>query len=271
MTKPLTTREEILRLLDEAGTWRSGEEISALLGISRAAVSKQVRTLRAEGRLIEAAPRRGYRLRRGDGPFHLARLQGELETRVLGQRQWVWLDCTGSTNRDAAALAAQGAPEGTVVLAERQEQGRGRKGRQWFHAPRSLCFSFILRPLSREKPEGPFAPTDLPQELMRQSAEAVAEVLRELGFEARFKAPNDVCIEDRKVCGVLAESGFQAEDLDWVVVGVGLNVNAGREYFPPDLAWRMTSLMEEKGTPLDRTELFARLLLRLEERLVPGG
>lgn len=264
MTDADSTRERILQLLYAAEGWCSGQAISASLGISRAAVSKHVHALRGLGHQIDAAPRRGYCLDPADGPLHLEQIRQRLATRWLGQGDWRWLPRTGSTNRDAAALAVEGAPAGTVVFAEQQEAGRGRRGHVWFHSPRALCFSFILRPPlgSAHTPQAAFA-----DDLMQRCASAVLRTVQDEGLRADFKMPNDVLVNGRKVCGVLVESGFQADEPDWAVVGVGLNVNARREDFPAALALTATSLREETGHVLDRAALFCRLLQHLEHVL----
>ena len=154
-----STRDRVLALLREAacGTgegWRSGEEISALLGLSRAAVSKHVRTLRGRGFLIDAVPRRGYRLLAESGDFSAAAVRAGLRSRLLGQARWIWLEETDTTNNVAVRLAVEGAEEGCVVVAGRQSAGRGRKGRSWFSAPRSLAFTVVLRPSRTGAAEG---------------------------------------------------------------------------------------------------------------------
>ena len=255
-----STRDRVLALLREAacGTgegWRSGEEISALLGLSRAAVSKHVRTLRGRGFLIDAVPRRGYRLLAESGDFSAAAVRAGLRSRLLGQARWIWLEETDTTNNVAVRLAVEGAEEGCVVVAGRQSAGRGRKGRSWFSAPRSLAFTVVLRPSRTGAAE-----------VTHMALAAVCDAVRELtGLKPEIKTPNDVLLNGRKICGVLVESGHRADELEWMVIGVGVNVNARAEDFAPEIRDRAGSLLTASGRAVDRAELLRRILPRLDE------
>ena len=266
-----STRDRILALLREAASgtgegWRSGEEISALLGLSRAAVSKHVRTLRGRGFLIDAVPRRGYRLLAESGDFSAEAVMSGLRSRLLGQGDWIWLEETDTTNNVAARAAMDGAEEGSVVVAGRQSSGKGRKGRSWFSAPRSLAFTIVLRP-SRA------GAAEVTHRALRAVCDAVCEIT---GLEPELKEPNDVLLDGRKICGVLAESGHRADELEWMVIGIGVNVNARAEDFAPEIRDRAGSLLISSGRAVDRARLLRRILERLDDcylaaegRLVP--
>lgn len=161
----------------------------------------------------------------------------------------------GSTNDEALRLAEAGAPEGALVVADAQSAGRGRAGRGWHTPPgTALAFSVILRPgvghLSRVALLGGLA-----------AAEAIEAVA---GLRATLKWPNDVWVNGRKVAGVLAESSLQEATVAHVVLGVGVNVNAGP---PPDSTYEypVTHLSAEAGRPLDRLALLASIVRRLGE------
>jgi BirA family biotin operon repressor/biotin-[acetyl-CoA-carboxylase] ligase len=166
-----------------------------------------------------------------------------------------------STNARAAAWADDGAPEGSVVVAEHQTAGRGRHGRTWMAAAhQNLMFSVVLRPALPAERIGLIAIA---------SAVAVADVLE--GFAAPLlptvKWPNDVLLRGQKCCGMLLESSFggrQRTSPAFVVLGVGLNVNQNR--FPPELSDRAISIKQAARRPIDRAALFADLLRRLEQR-----
>lgn len=169
-------------------------------------------------------------------------------------------DFTGSTNDDARALAEMGAAHGVVVIAERQEAGRGRKGRVW-HSPAfvNLLFSLILR--LRRTAEGPGL-------IPLAAGVAVAEAVRELcAVPAQVKWPNDVRVKGRKLAGILAEAGGKGH-LEYVILGVGLNVNMERGELPPELKPSATSLFMETGRRWPREEVFRRLMERLEKELL---
>ena len=251
-------KAQILALLEEQDGWVSGEDIAAGLGISRAATAKHIQALRREGHAIAAATRRGYRLLAKAEPLDQAAVTAALRTNFLGRAGWRFLPETSSTNNEAMLWAAQGGPAGAVVVAERQAQGRGRKGQAWVSTPRGLEFSFILRPdLSA------FGTVDQLAQLTALAAKAVATAVTNLTkLTAVYKAPNDVLVNNRKVCGVLLELGFRAEELDWAVLGIGCNVNALPNELPePD---RITSLLAESGAPLSRARLLAGILNEFE-------
>lgn len=255
------TRRRVLELLREAASgagdgWRSGEEISSLLGLSRAAVGKHVRGLREGGFLIDAAPRRGYRLIAEKEAFSVEAVRAGLRSRLLGQGRWIWLEETDTTNNVAARAAMEGAEEGCVVVAGRQSSGKGRKGRSWFSAPRSLAFTVVLRPVRVDA-----------ERVTRMALESVCEAVREVsGLAPVLKEPNDVLLDGRKICGVLAESGHRADELEWLVIGIGVNVNAREEDFAPEIRERAGSLLIASGLPADRAGLLRAVLERLDER-----
>ncbi|MGH7233441.1 MAG: biotin--[acetyl-CoA-carboxylase] ligase [Nitrospiraceae bacterium] len=193
-----------------------------------------------------------------------------LSTKVLGRMLHV-LDETPSTNSLAADLAQQGAPHGTVVVAEAQSAGRGRLGRRW-HSPhgKNLYCSIILRPLS--------PPDQLPSLLSwipLISAIAAARTIQAIAaLRPSLKWPNDVLIGSRKIAGLLCESSGAGTATPFIVVGVGLNVNTRADTFPEEIRNLATSLVIETGRPFDRTAVLATLLSELEIRydmLVAGG
>lgn len=173
---------------------------------------------------------------------------------------------TESTNDEVRRLAAEGAPEGTVVVAEAQSAGRGRRGTAWHSPPgRGLYLSVLLRP------PGPAADAT---RFTLASAVAACEAARGVGaHEVAIKWPNDLLWQGRKVAGTLAElrtSGTAVLDL---VVGTGFNVDQGEEDFPPELSGRAASLRMAAGGPVDRERLFALYvgaLLEATHRLVRG-
>jgi len=190
-----------------------------------------------------------------------AALAARLSTRWMGRRHLHVATCA-STNDLAAAEARAGAPAGTLITADEQTAGRGRLGRTWHAAPgENLTFSLVLRP-ARPAPEIPT--------LTLLAGGAVAQALAELGFPARLKWPNDVLLRvqeaggerPRKVAGILTEAATVGSEVSHVVVGIGLNVNVAD--FPAELADRATSLRLVRGAPLDRADVLARVLARLE-------
>lgn len=178
-----------------------------------------------------------------------------LDTEVLGRREIIHFQQTDSTNLRARELADQGAPEGTLVVAERQTQGRGRKGRTWFSPQGAGIYaSLILRP------------SISPHEATRitfLTAVAVAESLLQLtDLDVRIKWPNDILVKGKKLAGILTEISAERGLLDYAVVGLGMNVNTSD--FPEEVSHRATSILIEAGKRFPRTDLL-RGYLREEE------
>lgn len=250
--------EQVLAVLTQAGGgWVSGEDLSRQLGVSRTAVWKQIEGLRAAGYVMEAQPRLGYRLvGRPDAVTRREILPG-LSTRRLGQ-VIEYRESVGSTNDLAKEMARAGAPEGLAVIADEQTAGKGRLGRAWT-TPRgsALAISLVLRP---ELP-----PYDAPR-ITLVAAVAVAEAVRTVtGLPVGIKWPNDLLIEGRKVCGILTEMDADMERINFVVCGMGLNVNLTQEQFPPEVRETATSLMAALGgKPVARALLAREILARFE-------
>ena len=188
--------------------------------------------------------------------LNLDRLQEGLRTKRLG-RSVFFSSVVGSTNEWAKELAAYGAAEGTVAVAETQTCGRGRLGREWVSPKGGLWFSVVLRPKVRAGEA---------VRLVFVAGLAVAEVLRELyGVRVETKWPNDVLVDGRKVCGILAEMNTIGEKVNYVIVGVGVNANFDvAKVFPEDLRKVAVSLENELGRKVRLEELFRALLEKLE-------
>jgi BirA family biotin operon repressor/biotin-[acetyl-CoA-carboxylase] ligase len=181
------------------------------------------------------------------------RIRDHLDARWLG-RELCCHDSVDSTNLVARELARAGAGHGTVVSAESQSQGRGRLGRSWVSpAHKNLYLSIVLR--------SDFPADRLPQ-IGLTAGVAACDTLREWQ-PATLKWPNDVLIGGRKVCGILAEMEGAAGS-QTVILGIGVNVNADGNDFPPELRDKASSLLLEGGTPVDRAQVAGRLLTHLE-------
>ncbi|MDI3256274.1 MAG: biotin--[acetyl-CoA-carboxylase] ligase [Kyrpidia sp.] len=250
-------RGRILQTLREAGDrFVSGEELGQKLGISRTAVWKHIQSLQGAGYPIEAVRNRGYRLLWRGEVLSAEAIQAGLTTRSLGKRMAV-LETVDSTNRYAFAEAERGAPEGYTVLAERQTAGKGRRGRAWFSPPGTgIWMSVVLRP--------GFPVYKAPQ-LTLTAAVSVADAVRKVtGVPVGIKWPNDLLLPDgRKVCGILSELSAEAEEIRFVVLGIGLNVFGRPETFPPELRTVAGALAPE-GEQISRIALIQSMLAHLE-------
>lgn len=250
------TKKAVWELISSASGWLSGEHISELLGISRAAVSKHIASLRTEGHAIQASPRKGYMLLACADDLNLPRARKALSKTAFAKGEWIYYPTSASTNLEAILQAGDGAREGCVLISECQTAGRGRKKVDWFSAPRSLQFSIILRPAL------PFPDAEI-------IARSVCGIIKEAvecnsNLQAEVKLPNDVYVNGKKIAGVLVETGYRAGSLDWLVIGTGLNVNTLATDFPPNLQAKCTSILIEEGKPANRGEILQAILQRLD-------
>lgn len=249
----------VLACFGGVGATLSGARISAELHVSRTAVWKQIRVLRAMGYGIEALGRRGYRLTATAAAPLPTEVLPRLRTTTFGRRLH-YRARTASTNLDLERLAAAGAPEGTVVVAETQSAGRGRLERGWFSPPGGgLYFSLLLRPAIE-----PTRATSLPLIL----GLAVAETLERCapGLRADVKWPNDILVDGRKICGILCALQAETDLIHHIVAGIGINVGLTRRDLPAALRRTATSLRIAAAAEVNRAALLADLLLALEQK-----
>jgi len=234
----------------------SGEEVSRVLAVSRTAIWKHIRALKQEGYDIEAHPRRGYRLLRAPDLLLPAEIEASLVTRRLG-RPVAYFRSVESTNNEAKKLAAAGCPEGQVVVAEEQSVGRGRLARGWFSPfARGVWFTIVLRP--------PFAPQDAPKCTLL-AAVAVSRAIRlATGVACGLTWPNDILWEGKKLVGILTEMSAEMDAINYIVIGIGINVNIAAEDFLPEIKGLAASLAMAAGRSLPRLDIFLAVLAELE-------
>jgi len=251
---PAGSGEKVLSLLQgSGGEFVSGAQISRSLQISRSAVWKQINTLRELGYRISAEPSKGYRLESSPDSLLSPQIRQGLKSGVIGRRI-VSLQEAGSTNTVAFRLAEEGGEEGTVVVADSQSGGKGRLGRVWVSPPGvNLYCSVILRP--------PIQPMSAPQ-LTFLSVVALARAIEQsTGLTPRIKWPNDILVNGKKVAGLLNEMSAETDKVNFVILGIGVNLNMTLDQFPSDLRHPATSLFLESGVTVRRTD-FARCLLQ---------
>lgn len=245
----------ILELLRRQEGFLSGEDIGRELSITRAAVWKGIKKLREEGYEIEAVTNRGYRLTNPETMYNKRELEQGLKTKTMGQTIYFYEE-TDTTNNRARELALEGAPEGTLVVAEKQTAGRGRRGKVW-ESPlgTGIWMSLVLRPQ--------IAPTEA-SVLTLLCGLATAEAIEaETGLSAGIKWPNDILINGKKAVGILTEMDCEMSEVHFVIPGIGINVNTAS--FPSEIADIATSLYLECGKTVSRRRLVHKVLERLEE------
>lgn len=252
------TKQKLFKYLKTAPQqWVSGQQISDRLGITRAAIWKHIKTLKEQGHTILAAPRKGYRLEKAADLLSADDIRACLNTRIMGRDEIICLAQTDSTNSQAKRLAAEGAAEGTVVVAESQTSGRGRRGRSWFSpAGRSIYASIILRP--------PLPPAQAPQITLMTAVAVARGLLEATGLTATIKWPNDILIADKKIAGILTEITTEMDAVDYAVVGLGVNVNTTAADLPSEIRSIATSVRIESGSRYSRTDLLCSLLQHFE-------
>lgn len=252
----MTIKEQILELLqEEQGTYLSGEAIGNRLNVSRSAIWKAIRDLKKVGHQIHAVTNKGYCLEAEADLLQEDEVRTYLNDSLSGLKIKVKNSVT-STNTIVKELGGQGEEEGLVLIANEQTQGRGRYGRS-FHSPGStgVYFSILLRP----KMSAASAPS-----LTTMAAVAVASGIEEVFHQpVKIKWVNDLFLGERKVCGILTEGSFDLESngMDYVVVGIGINVYDPQEGFPEDLTNIACSLTGQKDPEKNkRNQLVASCL-----------
>ncbi len=249
-------KEQILKVLYESDGFVSGQELCDRLGVSRTAVWKVINQLKDEGYEIESVNRKGYCLSKAPDVLSEAEIASQMKTEHFG-RNICYYNEVGSTNNQAKLLAEQGAVHGTLVVAEIQNAGKGRRGRQW-SSPAGLgaWMSVIMRPK--------LLPVDASM-LTLLAGMAVTDAVNSFGIHSQIKWPNDIVIDGRKICGILTEMSTELEYINYVVTGIGVNVH-NRE-FPEGIAQVATSLDLAAGSMtsnIHRSTLIARIMKAFE-------
>lgn len=249
-------KEEILRLLRSADGYISGQELCNRFGVSRTAVWKAINQLKEAGYEIEAQQNKGYRLMAAPD------LMTEAEIKSLMHTEWVakevlYFDTIDSTNTKAQELAEKGYPSGTLVVADKQESGKGRRGRSWVSPSGTGIFMTLMI-----KPD--INPNNASM-LTLVAALAVAKAITSVtGEEAMIKWPNDIVVNGKKVCGILTEMNAQFDYINHIVVGIGINVH--NESFPEEISQMASSLMiEAGGKRFHRAQIIAETMSYFEQ------
>lgn len=249
-------KEEILRLLRSADGYISGQELCNRFGVSRTAVWKAINQLKEAGYEIEAQQNKGYRLKAAPD------LMTEAEIKSLMHTDWVakevlYFDTIDSTNTKAQELAEKGYPSGTLVVADKQESGKGRRGRSWVSPSGTGIFMTLMI-----KPD--INPNNASM-LTLVAALAVAKAITSVtGEEALIKWPNDIVVNSKKVCGILTEMNAQFDYINHIVVGIGINVH--NESFPEEISQMASSLMiEAGGKRFHRAQIIAETMSYFEQ------
>ena len=247
-------KSEILEALRETDGYVSGQDLCNKFGVSRTAVWKAIKQLKEAGYEIEAVPNKGYHIVSAPDLMNKVELESIRNTTWAGQEIYYY-DVTDSTNIRAKELAEEGHPSGTLVVADRQEFGRGRRGRSWDSPSGTGIFMTLLL-----KPE--MNPNHASM-LTLVAAMAVARAISKCAdTEALIKWPNDIVIGGKKICGILTEMSAQFDFINHIVIGIGINVH--NEHFPEEIAETASSILLQTGKRIRRAELIEQILEQFE-------
>lgn len=241
-------KEKILAILKSTNGYISGEKISEILGISRAAVWKHIKSLKENGYKIESVTNKGYLLVSAPDIITKTGIETGLVTDFIGRNIYIY-DETDSTNN--CAKNNSNAPDGSVFIAEVQTHGKGSRGRGWT-AERGIGIwhSLLLKP-------------DIsPLEVSQITLVAGLAVCKAVGINSMIKWPNDIVINGKKICGILTEMSAEINMVNYVVCGIGINVNTPN--FNGELADRATSMYIESGKKYTRNKIISKLLNEFE-------
>lgn len=251
-------RSQILNLLKQAGdNFLSGEYLAETLNVSRTAIWKHIKALRDNGYDIESVPRNGYRLLYSPDLLSAEEVKNSLSTKILGSdiKYFTTID---STNNQAKKIALAGAVDGTIVISEEQGGGRGRLSRSFFCPKyKGIWFSVILRPN--------FLPQEAPKCTLLVAVAVVKAIYDVTGVQVGIKWPNDILYKGKKLVGILTEISAEMERINYIVIGIGIDVNISAEEMPEDIKDIATSLSQITGKKVSRLKLLNKLLYHLEQ------
>lgn len=249
-------KRDVLEVLKKnKNSFISGEQLSNQLGVSRTSIWKYINALKQEGYKIDSIPRKGYKLIEEPDTLSKDELLIELEENRLGDSIY-YLQQVDSTNNYVKQLALDGAVEGTIVIAEQQTGGRGRLGRHWVSSPRtSIYMSMLLRP--------PIHPNEAAK-ITEITAAAVSNAITNVtGLEAGIKWPNDIILDNKKVCGILTEMSAELNNISYVIVGIGVNVNI--DGFSEEISNIATSIKRVLGVEVSRKDIVINIVKEFEK------
>lgn len=216
MTDP-SKRDKIIDFLKKKPDYVSGDMLAQRLGISRQALWKHIQELKDSGYEITAVPHLGYRLSSSPDRLYESELSKDLNTKFIGRRIY-YFDTVSSTMEVAMQLGLKMAPSGTLVVAESQTKGKGRLGRNWFSPKyKGIYASLIIRPR--------LLPSQAPI-LTLLCAVSICEAIKEVvSVDVSIKWPNDLLLGNKKIGGILTELNAEMDEINFLVIGIGLNVN----------------------------------------------
>jgi len=249
---------DILKFLGEK-EYVSGEVLAKKLGISRVAVWKQIQKLKDMGYKIISDQNMGYCLVSRPDLLLPQEIQRGLYTNYIGKEIYYFpeLKSTNIMAKEKALHRTEAIDEGTLIITERQSAGKGRLGREWFSPAGGIWLSILLYPQ--------LSPSYISRITLMTAVAVVKAIRIYTQIKSQIKWPNDILINEKKVCGILTEMSAELDMINWVVVGIGINANINQEEFPEDIRANSISLKEVLGEEISRVKLIQIYLKEFEE------
>ena len=242
-------------LYEKKGEYVPIDDLASKLEIPVSKVQEHITSLENEGYLIEMSSDKEFKLKEDLTLLLPHKLKDKLNTRYIGKEIHYFRE-VDSTNEVAKKLAREGAPEGTIIIAESQSRGKGRRGKKWISPLGGAWLSIILRPNT--------LPINAPQLTFIAGVAAAQTIKDEYGLDAGIKWPNDVLIDKKKVCGVLTEISTEIDTIDYIVTGIGIDANIDVNLLPPELRDTTTSIKSELDHDISRMILVQKFLGNFE-------
>lgn len=252
-------KNKILKRLKNGDGFISGEKLSEEFHMTRSGIWKYINMLKEDGYIIESVPRNGYRILSSPDILTSEEIEDHLTTEFLGRKIYYY-DTIDSTNKEAKKIAPL-EDEGTLVIAEEQIEGKGRLGRNWISPKgKGIWMSIVLKPDVEPFKVGA---------ITLLAAAALYNGLKNMGIDSEIKWPNDILIKGKKVSGILTEMSAELNMLNYIVMGIGINVNLEEDDIPEELKEKATSIKIDQKKAIDRKELLANILNEFEKLYVP--
>ena len=260
VTEGKKTIDKVLSFLENnRGEFISGADMAENIGISRNAVWKAINELKQKGYEIESVTNKGYRLSDKNDIISAEGIRAYMTPELISNTgELIVFESVDSTNDKAKQLALKGAEHGTCVVAVRQDGGRGRKDHQFYSPEGGIYMSVILKPEMLS-----FKKSDI---ITAHIGSCVCDTIETLtGISPVIRGINDLYIKDKKICGILIESGseFDSGTLQWIVAGIGINFDSDIKRFPKELSQKAASLFEPGKATISKNCLIAEILKRV--------
>lgn len=246
--------DKILNELKKATEYVSGEHLSSTLNVSRTAIWKHIKNLKLKGYIIDGISNKGYKLISSPDLLSKSELLSSIKTSKIG-KNIIYFNEINSTNIKAKELAQENIENGSLIIAERQTLGSGRFNRQWISPSGGLWFTLVLRPA--------LPPIEAPK-ITQIAAASIYKTMSDLDIDVTIKWPNDILLNNKKLCGILAEMKCDMDSVHYLVLGIGININITENDFDESIKSIATSLKVHFKKEFSRTEILAKFLNHFE-------